>query len=131
LLKIYGGIVVKKKLIVSLHSTDSAFKNFISAAKSAKIGKPRPPEYRLSFTEPKDFNRFVKNMSLLLWIKQLKPKSVYELSQMLEQDPSNVAKLIRFFEQYGIVKLQTKKKGKTTVKIPIVEYEKIEFDLAS
>ncbi len=120
-----------KKLIVSLRSTDSSFKDFITAAKAVKSGKKKEPEYRLSFTDPKDFNKFVKNMSVLLWIRQLKPKSVYELAQLLEKDPSNIAKLISFFEQYGIVKLKEQKKGKITVKVPIVEYEKIEFDLAS
>lgn len=49
-------------------------------------------------------------MTVLLWIRQLKPKSVYDLAQLLEKDPSNVAKLISFFEQYGIVKLKERAK---------------------
>ena len=122
---------MKKKLIVSLRSTDASLKDFIAAAKSVKAGKKKQTEYRLSFTDPKDFNKFVKNMAVLLWIRQLKPKSVYDLAQLLEKDPSNIAKLINFFEQYGIVKLKEQRKGKTIVKVPVVEYEKIEFDLAS
>ncbi|MCB0341000.1 MAG: hypothetical protein H6626_14175 [Pseudobdellovibrionaceae bacterium] len=122
---------MKKKLIVSLRSTDDSLKNFIAAAKDIKAGKKKHPEYHLSFTDPKDFNRFVKNMTVLLWIRQLKPKSVYDLAQLLDKDPSNIAKLIGFFEQYGIVKIKEQKKGEVTVKVPIVEYEKIEFDLAS
>ena len=120
-----------KKLIVSLRCTEDSLKDFITAAKAVKSGKKKQPEYRLSFTDPKDFNKFVKNMTILLWIKQLKPKSVYDLARLLEKDPSNIAKLISFFEQYGVIKLKETKKGKVTVKVPIVEYEKIEFDLAA
>ena len=120
-----------KKLIVSLRSTEDSLKDFVKAGKAIKEHKKKQPEYRLSFTNPKDFNKFVKNMTILLWIRQLKPKSVYDLARLLEKDPSNVAKLVQFFEEYGVIKLKSSKKGKATVKIPIVEYEKIEFDIAS
>lgn len=120
-----------KKLIVSLRTTEDSFQSFIKAAKDIKAGKKKTPEYRLSFTDPKDFNKFVKNMTFLLWIKQLKPKSVYELAKLLEKDPSNVAKLINFFESYGVISLKTVKKGKVDTKVPILKYDKIEFDLAA
>jgi len=42
---------------------------------------------------------------------------------------SNLNKLILFFETIGAIKIKTSTTKGRTVKIPVVEYEQIEFDL--
>jgi len=62
-------------------------------------------------------------------IQSLKPASIYELTMLLGKDQSNINKTIAFFEAYGIVKIKESKKNNRTVKRPVVDYQKIEFDL--
>ena len=63
-------------------------------------------------------------MTILLWIRQLKPKSVYDLARLLEKDPSNIAKLIQFFEEYGIIKLKSSRKEKRSLKCLLLNMRK-------
>jgi hypothetical protein len=44
-------------------------------------------------------------------------------------DVSNLSKLIDFFETVGAIKIKSKTVSGRQVKMPIVEYEQIEFDL--
>jgi hypothetical protein len=44
-------------------------------------------------------------------------------------DVSNLNKLIVFFESVGAIKIKTSQEAGRVVKMPIVEYGQIEFDL--
>jgi hypothetical protein len=46
-------------------------------------------------------------------------------------DVSNLNKIILFFEELGAIRIKTSKINGRTVKQPIVEYQRIEFDLAA
>jgi predicted transcriptional regulator len=121
-----------KKLIVSLKTTSQALNDFRKALKKAKRGKfDKEPHYEVSFESKKDFDRFVRNLYLLSYIIAFKPKSVYELAKIAKMDVSNLNKLILFFEKAGAIKLKTSKVSGRTVKTPVVEYERVEFDLAA
>lgn len=119
-----------KKLIVSLKSPAESLEDFKKALKSARKGKTKEPHYEIAFDNKKDFSKFIKNIDILMTIQSLKPKSVYELAKILGKDQSNLNKTITFFESYGIVKVKEAKLNNRTVKKPIVDYGKIEFDLA-
>ncbi len=121
-----------KKLIISLKSTTSAFneieKRLIKAErKKGKIS----PHFEISFTEAKDFKRFIGNIDILTSIQLLKPKSIYQLSQLLKKDVGNLNKLINFFESLGAIELRESKINGRKLKTPIVPYQKIEFELAA
>ena len=60
-----------------------------------------------------------------------KPRSVYELAKLSNLDVSNLNKIILFFEEFGVLKLKEMKVDGRNVKKPIVEYNKIEFNLAA
>ena len=62
-------------------------------------------------------------------IQSLIPTSIYEPAKLLGKDQSNINKTIASFQAYGIVKVKESKKNNRTVKNPIVDYQKIEFDL--
>lgn len=120
-----------KTLVVSLKSSSSVLKDFEKALKKAHAGKLKRPHFEISFDNRKDFERFVRHISILSTILALKPKSVYELAKLSDMDVSNLNKIILFFEEVGAVRLKTSKVNGRTVKQPVVEYQKIEFDLAA
>ncbi len=120
-----------KKLIISVKTPSEALDNFRDAYKAIKKGKPKSPHYEISFDNKKDFQRFIKNIDILMSIQNLKPQSVYELSKMLGRDQSNLNKIILFFEDLGVIKIREKKIKNRSVKTPVVDYEKIEFDLSA
>ncbi len=119
-----------KKLYISLKSPTEALKDFGKALKRAREAKGKvAPHYEIAFDNKNDFNRFVKNIFILMCIQSFNPKSVYELAKIIDMDQSNLNKLINFFEELGAIKVEEKKIGGRLVRIPLVEYEKIEFDL--
>jgi len=120
-----------KSLIVSLKTSTEALDDFKKALKSARKGKLKGDHFEVSFDNKKDFERFVKNIHLLSMIITYKPRSVYELAKLSNIDVSNLNKIILFFEEFGVLKLKEMKVDGRNVKKPIVEYNKIEFNLAA
>ena len=118
-----------KKLIISLKTPTQALSSFKKAWSDAQKGKLKNPHYEIAFDNKKDFEKFVKNIDILISIQNLKPSSIYELAKMLGKNQSNLNKLISFFEFYGIVKIQEETINNRKVKRPIVDYKRIEFDL--
>ena len=118
-----------KKLVVSLKTRDEALSDFKKAFRDARKGKLSGEHYEISFESKKEFDRFVKNMSILAVIYKQKPKSVYELAKLVDMDVSNLNKLMDFFAMVGAIKLQASTVGGRAVKTPVVEYGQIEFDL--
>ena len=118
-----------KKLIISLKSPSDALKEFKNSFKLARKGKLKDEHFEIAFDNQKDFSKFLRNINILMVIQILKPSSVYELSKILNKDQSNVNKIISFFESYGIIRIKKLKRKNRTIKKPIVDYHKIEFNL--
>ena len=120
-----------KVLVVSMKSLDEVF--FEAEEVMTKLQKKQSvePQYGVSFSDPKMFKKFVKNMMVLLWIKKFRPESIYDLSKILDMDMGNLSKLISFFESCGVLEIETYKKGKQTVKKPVVSYDEIKFNLVA
>jgi len=119
-----------KKLIISMKNTEDIFLKFKNTAHQIKQGKTiKSTCYEISFESRKDFNHFVKNMYILIAILRSKPHSIYQLALIINKDLSNVKKIISFFEAIGAVKMEEKKVSGRTEKKPVVDYDKIEFDL--
>ncbi len=91
----------------------------------------KEPHYGISFDNRRDFERFIKNIHVLSNIRRFKPKSIYELAKVSGIDVSNLNKIILFFEFMGVVKLKEQKISGRSVRTPIVEYDRIEFNLAA
>jgi len=118
-----------KTLTVSIKSSHEVLQNFSKAFKAVSQKKMKGTHFEISFDNKKDFDRFVKNIGILSLISKLKPNSVYELAKLADMDVSNLNKIILFFEEAGVIKvIRTKVAGRTVAK-PVVEYDKIEFDL--
>ena len=121
-----------KKLIVSVKTTsaflDEVQKRLVSAEKKNWDANPH---FEVSFTEMKDFKKFISNIDILKSIQTIKPNSIYELAIALNKDVGNLNRLISYFENYGVIEVEIMKVNGRTVKKPSVHYKKIEFDLAS
>lgn len=122
---------MKKHLIVSFKTSEQVLQDFKRALRRAKKEKGGVPHYEISFDNKKDFDRFVLNLHVLKYILHFKPKSVYELAKLAKMDVSNLNKVILFFEEMGAVRVKTAMQGGRVVKIPVVEYDTIEFNLAA
>jgi len=121
-----------KKLIISVKSSSEALDQFSKALKKARQKKGKvEPHYEVSFDNRHDFNKFLSKIYILEAIQSLKPQSVYDLAMKLGVDPSNLNKVILFFEEIGAVKIKEKKVKGKLAKIPVVDYESIEFKLAA
>ena len=120
-----------KKLVVSLKTPDEFFKGLSKKLKQVGQGKIKETHYEVSFSEKKDFDRFVKHIGILALIHNKKPTSVYQLAKMIDMDVSNLNKIILFFENSGVIKLKKVKTLGRTNSRPIVDYQKIEFNLAA
>jgi len=121
-----------KKLIVSLKSSNEVLGDFSKALKHApKRKKPSKAHYEISFDNKADFNRFVRNIDILSYILQCKPKSTYELAKLCNKDISNLNKVITFFEAIGVIHIERQKVSGRTVHVPIVDYDSIQFLLAA
>ena len=120
-----------KTLVVSIKNSGEVLADFERALKKARAGRLKKPHFEISFDNRKEFERFVRHISILSTILALKPKSVYELAKLSGMDVSNLNKIILFFEEMGAIRLRTSKVKGRTVKQPIVEYERIEFDLVA
>lgn len=120
-----------KKLIVSYKNTEASLEEFKAALKKARTQKGQATHYEIAFDNKSDFSKFLNNIDLLMTIKTLNPSSVYELAKMMNKDQSNINKMIKFFESYGVVKIKKSMKSNREVKRPVVDYSKIEFDLSA
>ncbi len=119
-----------KKLIISMKSTEDMFADFKDMAKKINKGKaPKNPHYEISFEFKKDFNHFIRNMPVLIAILNGKPHSIYQLAKLTNRDLANIKKVVAFFEELGAIKIEEKVVSGRKVKKPIVDYDKIEFDL--
>ena len=119
-----------KKLIISMKSTEEMFSDFKKAANRVKRGKsPKSTHYEISFENQRDFNRFVRNLGVLMLILNEKPHSIYQLAKLADRDLANVKKVVAFFEEIGAVRIEEEKVSGRKVKKPIVDYDRVEFDL--
>ena len=124
--------IYMQKLIIALESNQS----FISATRKElkevlEKGKRGKTLFRLSFVDRKNFNRFMANIHVLQTIIKNSPESISELAQLLNVDRRGVVKILNFFEKFEILKYHEIKVGKRVQKKPIVEFKKIEIDLAA
>lgn len=120
-----------KQLVISIKSSGEVLKEFKQDLKRAGKKQVKVPRYEISFDNRKDFERFVKNIPILSAIIEHRPKSVYELAKITDMDVSNLNKVILFFEEIGAIRLKASTLNGRAVKIPIVEYKKIEFKLVA
>ncbi|MEX0941573.1 MAG: hypothetical protein WD002_03425 [Pseudomonadales bacterium] len=120
------------KLVVSVKSTSQVLADAKRAFKDVKENNRRASKHiEISFTDIREFKKFVNNLDVLVAIRRDKPQSIYELANLLERDPANINRIVSFFEKVGVIATEVKIVGGRSVKTPIVNYSKIEWDLVA
>jgi len=79
----------------------------------------------------KEFKKFINHIDVLTAIQMFRSKSIYELANIMEKDTANLNRIINFYESVGAIKTKEKIVNGRAIKMPIVDYSKIEFDLAA
>ncbi len=121
-----------KTLTIALKTSEDLFDDAIQAMKEAmKKEVKKAPQYKITFTSPKDFDKFLKHIKLIRVIKCLKPESVYELAKVMKVDVSNLNKSIQFLEDFEVITVKTTKKNGRTLKKPIFEFDDIRIKMAA
>jgi predicted transcriptional regulator len=119
------------KIIISYKSTKQFLDEAMVAFKEITSGQTIEGYKEISFTDKQTFTKFLKNIDILMAIKSSKPRSVYELAKILGRDQSNVNKVVLFFESYGVVEIKKSIVNKRVLNMPLVNFDKIEFDLTA
>lgn len=121
-----------KKLIISVKSTSRLLKEAKTAFKDVKKNGKKASSYNeISFTDMKEFRKFVNNLDVLTAIQMFRPTSIYELANIMQRDAANLNRIVNFYERIGAIKTKESTVNGRTVKTPIVSYTKIELDLAA
>ena len=119
-----------KKLVISIKSTTQVLTEVEGRLKKAQKQRGKmAPHYEISFTDMKQFKKFIGNIDVLTSIQHFKPKSIYELASLMQKDTANVSRLVGFFEEIGAIRVEESTQKGRKVKRPVIDYEKIEFDL--
>ena len=120
------------KLVVSVKSTSQVLADAKRAFKDVKENNRRASKHaEIVFSDTREFKKFVNNLDVLVAIRRHKPQSIYELANLLERDPANINRIVGFFENAGVIATEVKIVGGRSVKTPIVNYSKIEWDLVA
>lgn len=70
-----------------------------------------------------------ERIRILQVIKNRKPKSIYELSKLLERDRAAVMRDLEHLSKLGFVEFKEEKRKKRKSKKPIVPYDEIEVSI--
>lgn len=119
-----------KQLVISLKTSSEIFSDFKNALKNTKQYN-RNINFEISFDNKNDFDRFVRNIDILTCIINFKPNSIYELAKLCKKDVSNLNKIIQFFNELGVIKIEKNKISGRDISKPTVEYDTIQFKLAA
>jgi predicted transcriptional regulator len=121
-----------KKLIISLKSATQVLSEVKGRLQKAQNKKGKvTPHFDIAFSDKKQFKKFIVNLELLTYIRLFKPKSIYELASFMQKDVGNISRIVAFYEDIGALRIEAKVIAGRDVKVPIVDYQKIEFNLAA
>ena len=114
-----------KTLTIALKAREHLFDDAVKTMKMAMKKEVKTVRHLITFTNPKDFDKFLRHLKILRIIKFLKPDSVYELAKVMQVDVSNLNKSIQFLEKFEIIKIKKVRKNGRILKRPIFEYFRI------
>jgi predicted transcriptional regulator len=90
--------------------------------------KPKPADPKVWFPSTESLVRVLseKNRLLLATIRDNQPQSLSDLVELTGRKKSNLSRTLKTMEQYGIVKLERKARGRV---VPRVPYAGVTVDL--
>ena len=120
-----------KKVKIGIKSFEDVLNNVKETMKKLERREKVKKERGIYFENLKAFRRALteKRLEMLHVIKEKQPSSVYELAKILNRDIKNVTMDIEYLEQVGLVELKRTKEKRERI-IPLVEYDKIDLEIA-
>ncbi len=117
-----------KVIKISVTSMRDVLNQFASTLAKARRGEEVEPHTGISFESIEGLRNVLtrRRLELLSVIRHRKPRSVYELSKLLNRDLKSVNTDLKVLEQNDFVELK-KVNDKRQRVIPIVEFDKIDI----
>ena len=118
-----------KQVRIGIRTVNDALDAFVGMGEAIEHGeevKAQPPG--VYFTSLNAFRKALtqKRLELLHAIREGKPTSLRHLARIVDRDIKNVSVDVKYLSQVGLVEL----KEKDNRLFPIVDYERIELDIA-
>lgn len=118
-----------KRVTIGIRSVDDALNNFVATGEAIERGEPvKKQPAGVYFTNLDAFRKALtqKRLELLHAIRLEKPTSIHHLARIVDRDIKNVSMDIKYLSQIGLVEL----KEQNNSLFPVVDYERIELDIA-
>jgi predicted transcriptional regulator len=125
--------MARKTLTIQIKPTADALQDFKHTFTQAAAGRRVQRREGVYFTSIEAArNLLTRNrLALLRAIRQLQPRSTYELAQRVGRDLKNVQDDLRLLEEYGLVRLADGRgTGKRPTKVPEVLFGEIALKIA-
>ncbi len=103
----------------------------LDTVKEAIKGKSKAEDDVIYFNDLAAMYKFMSpaRAELLSVIKNLKPKSIYDLSQKIHKDQGYISKEIKFLNRLGVIDLVLDETGSRQKLIPVVKFDRVIFDV--
>lgn len=120
-----------KKVKIGIKSVKEVLGDFKEAARSIERGERVKPEKGVYFASIKGFRKALtpKRLELLHIIKTRHPKSLQELARLSSRDMKSIVTDVKMLEGLDLIDMKRKKQGRKE-SVPMVEYDKIELEIA-
>jgi predicted transcriptional regulator len=118
-----------KQVKIGIRTVDDALDAFVNMGEAIERGeKVETQPVGVYFTSLNAFRKTLtqKRLELLHAIREGKPTSLHHLARIVHRDIKNVSVDVKVLSQIGLVEL----KEKDNRLFPIVDYERIELDIA-
>lgn len=118
-----------KQVKIGIRTVDDVLDNFAAAGEAIEHGEAVEKQHAgVYFTNLDAFRKALtqKRLELLHAIRKEKPTSIHQLARIVHRDIKNVSTDINYLAQIGLVELREQ----NNCLFPIVDYERIELDIA-
>lgn len=118
-----------KQVKIGIRSVDDILENFAATGEAIERGDAVKKQHAgVYFTNLDAFRKALtqKRLELLHAIRLEKPASLQQLARIVHRDIKNVSTDVKYLSQIGLVEL----KEQNNCLYPIVDYERIELDIA-
>ena len=119
-----------RNIKIGIKSVEDSLKEFKDYWKKTEKGEKVEKKEALYFESIKALRSVLttKRIELLKAIAKHKPKSIYELSKIVDRDLKNVHEDIRLLSDLGLLELKKSKTDKERLE-PVIEYDRIMIEI--
>ncbi|MBL7148181.1 MAG: hypothetical protein ISS82_05125 [Nanoarchaeota archaeon] len=123
-------VIKTKEVIIKVESQEEFFKEQKKIFRDLDKGILPKKRVSYSFEKLEDYRRTLtpKRLELLSVIRHKKPKSIYQLSNMVNRDFKNVSEDIIILKEVGLIEIKEKDTPRKVI-IPSVNFDKLRISI--